>query len=448
MAGALRSRWDAFAGETAASLRESPGLRLLLFTTLLTSFLAGLLIPVLPLFLIDRGFNLFQLGGLFSLVAAVTILVQLASARHGRFFGRHDVVLALQGVTVLAFPAYLFLQSPLEFLAVTALTSVATAASAPGLQLLLAEAAPVRRRAALFGYFGMLASLAYAAAVVVGFTLSAYGYAWVLYMGTVLSLLSFLVSAGVLLRARLLAMPAGAPPPAEVQAALEASRAALGDLRAWQGSLVRARSRLEALQPRLLQATLNVRWLTLHLFFFGISTAIYPVYFPLHLEHLGLPRAWGGVVIAASWVTFALCQPLGARWADRTGKHRMLIVASLLVAAALNLVMATQALPWVVAAWVLLGIADGLGRPVTSALITSSVTRAGRGSAFAWTQAGTTTARIVAPYALAFAIAGGGIAQGLLLVTGTILLAAFPVAWVKDLRVPAAPRPAAAGGAA
>lgn len=451
MRAALGARVKAFVDDTRLALAESPGLKLVLFTTVLTAFLAGLLIPVLPLFLIDRGFSLLQLGGLFSLVAASAVLVQVLSGRYHAFFGRREVVLALLSVGVLVYPTYIFLETPLQFLVVTALSSFAAAASAPGLQLLIAESAPLKRRAHIFAYFGVISSLSYAAAIVVGFYLSAIGYAFVIYLGTLVSLLSFLVMLGLALNRRLAARAEAAKhTDDDTREALAESSAALDALRDWQVTLFRARSGLEGLLPRPKQAGRNVQWLTLHLFFFGISVAVYPVYFPLYLDQLGLPRVWGGLVIASSWVTFGLCQPLGARWAERTGKHRQLIVVSLVVAAFFNLIMATQSLLWVVVAWVLLGIADGIGRPVTSALVVSSVTRAGRGAAFGWTAAGTTAARVVAPYALAFAIAGGGgIAGALLLVTLTIVLAALPVAFVRTLDEPAVlQRPAAAGGVA
>ena len=194
-------------------------------------------------------------------------------------------------------------------------------------------------------------------------------------------------------------------------------------------------------------ATRNLRLASLHLLLFGLALAIYPVYFPLYLLGHGLPMAWMGVVIAASWVAFAVCQPLGARLADRVGL-KMLIVGSVVLAAAFNALIALSLLPWVVASWVLLGAADGLGRPVVRALVGQQVAQAGRVTAYAWTQGAGATARIVAPYGLALAIGGRGIGFGLLLVAGIVLLSAVPLALLLVRQGPArepAPAPQPAG---
>jgi MFS family permease len=448
MAGA-RGRWRAFASDAGAALRESPGLRFLLAMNLLASFLAGLLIPVLPLFLVDRGFSLLQLGGLFSLVALSTLAVQALAGRWHRVLGRRGVVVALQGLTVVTFPAFLFVTTPLELVLVTGLASFAGGASGPGLATLLAEAAPVGRQASLFAYFGVVGSLSYAGAVVVGYALSDTSYAAVLFLGTALALLSVLLMGSLLFRDRLTGQAARlrrALTPEERALQRSAARG-LALARASAMDLGAARLGLEGRLPQPRQAARNVRWACVHLLLFGFALAIYPVYFPLHLLDLGLPRAWGGVVIAASWVTFALAQPFGGRFADRTGKHRQLIVACLAAAAVLNLVLATGPLAWVVAAWVLFGIADGLGRPVTMALIASSVPASGRASAFGWTQAAMTAARVAGPFAIAFAIQARDIGFGLLLVTALIAAAALPMARLRPLP-PASNAPRPAGGPA
>jgi MFS family permease len=132
-----------------------------------------------------------------------------------------------------------------------------------------------------------------------------------------------------------------------------------------------------------------------------------------------------GAVVAASWVTFGLCQPLGARYADRTGRHRVLIVASLVVAGALSLAMGLVSLPWMIVAWVLLGIADGIGRPLTSALVVDCCQGAARANAFGLMAATDTAARIVAPLALAVVIQAYGLPAGFL-AAGLVVLASIP----------------------
>ncbi|HSG50044.1 MAG TPA: MFS transporter, partial [Longimicrobiales bacterium] len=197
-------------------------------------------------------------------------------------------------------------------------------------------------------------------------------------------------------------------------------------------------------------AVRNLRWAVLYLFLFGVSLSVYPVYFPRHLVDLGLPVHLVGVASAASWVAFGLSQPVGARYADRTSRHKPLLVASLLVAAALNLFMAlASSLWWVLGAWVLLGFADGLGRPATLSLIASSTPAPHRGHAFGWTNATVTASGVVAPFALAFLVMAHGIAAGLLAVTATIVLAALPPLLIREVpREEPPPQRAPAGAGA
>lgn len=441
----LREEW----AQTRRVLRETPRLRILLAANLISQFNAGLLIPVLPLFLLDRGLSILQLGAAFSLVAVCAVAVQVLAGRHQRVLGRPEVVVGLLLLSVLVFPAYLYVESVPAYFLLSALGSIASAAASPGLMVLVAQAAPREDRATVFGWLGMAASFAYAAALVLGGFLLAVGFVAVFVVATALSFSAFLVLATFVLgtreaRAR---RPKDLTP--EEREAWQAVADARGGLVAWSNRLTHARAGLEV-RTAPPAAAANVRWAALHLFLFGASLAVYPVYFPRHLVEAGLPLAWLGVAIASSWITFGLAQPFGARFADRTGRHRQLIVTSLLVAALLNLVLAKGSLVWILVAWVLLGIADGIGRPVTQALIVESVQTHGRGRAFGWTEAAQTAARVAAPLALAFVVTAQGIGAALVVVASVVALAVLPLLLVRPLQAetPApAPAPAPQGEA-
>lgn len=441
-----------FVAENREVFKETPELKGLLAANLLSAFLAGILIPVMPLFLLSRGFSLLQLGGLFSMVALSTLGVQLIAGRYHRFFGRREVVLGLLFFPVVLFPMYLWVQTPLQFLGLSAASSIASAAAGPGLQVLMAEIAPARSRATVFAYIGTAWSFSYAMALIVAGLLLGIGYAAVFYVGSLLSMLSFLITATFVLRDRTRRKRLADPRRlGEAERALHFETVRLEkEVRRWRVDVGRGIAGVLKLLPAPKQAVRNLRWASLHTFLFGISVAIYPVYFPIYLRQLGLPVEWLGLVIASSWLTFGLCQPFGARYADKSGRHRTVIFWSLLAAAALNFVMAEGSLLWVVVAWVLIGIADGLGRPVTSALFVLGVPPTSRGQVFGWTGASNTLARIMAPFGLALLIRGKGIAFGLHVVTFTILAAAVAALFIENLytRPEPAPAPVPQGDAA
>ncbi len=442
-------------------LRRAPRLKLFLAVYLISGILGGLLVTVLPLFFLDRGMTFLQVGGIYSLMAVVAIVVQLLAGRHHRFFGRPAVVLGFVFVSVLTFPAYLLVHTPLQFLALAAAGSLSGAASGPGLQVLMAEVAPRNVRATVYAYFGLTKGWSHALGLVVGGLMLASGYRFVFLLGGLLSFASFLSLLALMVAGRHggAGVGAGASVGGGVRAGplagsgLEERRLAT-EIRSMRASmrpvgtrLKRIRSRLLSTQPIPVQAGRNVRWASLYLFLFGLSVAVYPVYFPRYLVLQGLSVQWVGIVAASSWVAFGLAQPFGARYADRTGRHKLVLVSSLVAAAFFNLLMATTSLPWIIVSWILLGLADGLGRPVTAALIIDSVPPLQRGGAFGWSEASITASGIIAPYALAFLIMSHGIAFALALVSGTLLLAAVPPLLMQSMRTTSTAGAGGLGGA-
>jgi len=419
---------DALA-QARADWQGSPGVRHVVLVTAGASFNAGLLIPILPLFLISRGFSLLQLGGLFSAVAVGALVVQLVAARFPQALGRPALVLGLAFVPVVVTPLYLVVRSPAQFLALAALGSFAAAASAPGVNALIARAAPIHGHARIFAYFGMLTGLTYAAAILVAYALASRGFAPVFALATLCSLSLLALTAWLAWRAHARSARARARRDAlspEERALFERAIAARDELENARRGLARANEGLLRLLPAPAGARRNVALVALHVLLFALSLAIYPVYFPLFLAGQGLPPAWIGPVIAASWIAAALAQPLGPFLAARIGRPRAILVGSLVAAALLNALFGVAPLAIVIAAWVLFGVADGVGRPLAMAFVAQNAWPGGPVASFSWTEAAATLGRIAAPYALALVIASQGLAVGFRYAALAILLSAVP----------------------
>ncbi|GEM_PF-3733033 len=424
--------------------RRSPGVRHVLVVNVVSAFNAGLLIPILPLFLISKGFSLLQLGGIFVAVGVGALVVQLVAGRFPRAFGNPVLVMALAFVPALTTPLYLLAQTPLQFVGLAALGSFAGAASAPGVSALIAQAAPVEGQARVFAYLGMLTGFAYAAAILVAYSLASKGFGPVFALATLVSLGVLGLTGWVLWRAH------AATPRSRAQrdALTQDERQAFDDLAAARkGALAslhdlqRARQGLVRRLP--LGTGRNVALLSTHLFLFGLSLAIYPIYFPIYLQQRGLPPAWIGPVIAASWIAAALFQLAGPTLAARTGRPRAVIVASLLACAALNVVMGFAPLALIISAWVVFGVVDGVGRPLAMAMVAQNASPAGPLASFSWTEAATSAARILAPYALALVVKrGGDLAMGFNYVALAVLASALPFLFLAVPRRAPAAQPA------
>lgn len=415
--------------ETRETLRQIPPLRHLLLATVVNSFIQGLLIVALPLFLLDKGFTFFQLGAAFSLTAFATILVQLAAGRNQQLFGRPAVVLAALVLPVLIFPLYLLARTPGQFVLLAAVASVASAAAAPGLQLATAAIAPPSSRATVFSYLGVVFSFSYGTAILVSGLLLTISYRLLFLTGAALALLSLVLVAPILLggpalRWRRRPLADLEPETRDAVAALRRHERALA---AWRGRIASTRVAASLALPVPRATRRNTLLVFVHLLAFQLSMAVYPVFFPQYLRSEGLPTRWVGAAVAASWFVFGLCQPFGGRMADRTKRHRTIIAASLLAAAALNVVLALTPLAWILLAWILLGVADGFGRPATSALIIQGVPEAFRGGALGAASVAERAARILAPLGLAFAMQGGGVPAALLIVAGILVASIVPI---------------------
>lgn len=416
-------------------------MRVLAIANLCSAASTAMVMLAMPLFLVARGISLLQVGALFSAVAIGAIAVEYAAGRT-RLFGRIEVVVGLLLSSALVLPLYLYVTTTAQFVALMAWASAAGAAAGPGLQALVAGAADPRERARAFANINATWSYAYAAGLVVGGLLLGVGFAAVFLAASGMLLLSSAATFFIVLRSGLRPRVPVAPAHRATWDALQAHQRRLAD---WALEL---RAKKTALQRRLPEgrSTWSAAWLMpAHMFLFDLSLTAYPVYFPLHLRVHGLPLAWVGLVVAASWIMFGFAQPIGARYADKTGRYRAVIVASLLVAAALNAIMAWSSLPWIIVTWLLLGLADGMGRPVAQTLVARHA--AGLGLTRAFSRAGIAgrLARLAGPLFVGAIIASSTLPWGLTAMSLLLALSLVPIVLIRDHPAPAPSPPASQG---
>lgn len=434
--------WGDVWEQTRNAMLRSAHLRASLAALAASTVVSGLLVVVLPLYLSARGFTLVQLGAAMGGVVLLAFAAQALSARYSAVLGRPLVVLTLLLVSGAGFPLYALVQTPFHFILASALIAIPAAIASPGLQALLAEAAAAEGAVAVFSFHGVLVSFSYAAGVVLGGLLLAFGYTAVFVAGSLVSLLAFAALARRVIGAAAPRprAPTGPPEAREAWLAMQAAERA-ARRSADEAARLARRAQLSLSLPE--GTRINVRLGAAHLLVFGLALAAYPVFLPFHFVAEGLPAPWLGVVVAASWVTFGLVQPLGAMLAMRTGRYRAILVGSLLASALLNAVLALGPLPLAITAWVLLGITDGMGRPITSALVMGSVPPTEHGNAFGWTNAASTLARLVGPLLMALLVVWIGFDAALLVMSAVIAFSLVPLLAMRPPAAqPAPPAPA------
>jgi MFS family permease len=180
---------------------------------------------------------------------------------------------------------------------------------------------------------------------------------------------------------------------------------------------------------------------------FTLALGAFPIYLPLFAVKLGAPAAMAGPLMAASWLVFALAQPIGGHLSDRSPGRRRLItggLAGMAAAAALlglsGSAPAHYALPLLIAAWVLMAIPDGLSRPAAGALLVDLAPPSERGRFLGALGAAVSLANVAAP--LAHGVVASRVAPGapFLLAALALLAAAFAASFVREPERAPAPR--------
>lgn len=402
---------------------------MMLVGSLAMSIQGGLTLPVLPLFLFSRGFSFSQLGIMISLVAAFSIFLRLYAAKHQALLGHRYVIIALAGIPVIAFPLYLVVETPLGFIAVMTATVTSGVIFGLGYQTLVAQVIPGKHMTQAYALFRVGGDMGFVVGLVAGGFLMAQSFSLAFYFASLTGIVALFVTASLLLNDR------GTPPKKEPGGSDNPFR---GPLRAANRDFLKAYFGIMNYSRRLVLAMglpkwgrRNISWVSLHMLLFGIALFMYPVYLPLILISNGLEFEWVGMIIAGSWTTFGITGIIGSTIADMTRQFRLLILASLLLGSLLNVVMWWGSLTVLIVAWILLGVADGIGRPVTQSYLVTSIPSRAIGTGFAMTESAFGFARIAGPLFFAIWISAFGLQSGLLGAAGLMLLSAAAIAFVR-----------------
>ncbi|MCL6450874.1 MAG: MFS transporter [Acetobacteraceae bacterium] len=398
------------------AVRISPNLGVLLSAGIVSWLAAGILSPVLPLFLRSKGISFQGLGYIFSAAAVMPVLLQPLMGWLADRVGRRIMIVSTSFFISLVLPVYAFLSSVKGFAVVHAARVAVATSSMPAINAMMGDVTPAASRATVFGVYGSFQTLAYVVALFgSGLLLKAgLGYSVAFYVSSGLFLVSSLVLLVWLRETVGLSAPAGA---ADGGAGLRVEAA-------------RPRPRLPLVESlRLVLGSRSLTGLMLLQFCFGFSLAAFPAYIPLHAERLGAEREWIGGIVATAWLTYALMQPLGGRTSDRLRRRKglLLLGLGLIFLSVLLLGLARSLWPMIVF-WAATGIGDGLYRPGYSALIVDLVPAQARGRYFGAVGAAMTLAGVLAPLLYGFLADRCGIPSAFL-ASAAALVVGWCLAW-------------------
>ncbi|CAM4064677.1 MFS transporter [Corallococcus sp. ZKHCc1 1396] len=407
------------------ALREMYGLtkglgnlRVMLGSGLVGMVAAGLLNPVMPLYLRSRGLDFQQIGLLYTVGSLLPIFAQPVLGALSDRHGRKPFVVGLSLLTSLMVPAVALVDDPTPLAAVMILKMLLARSAAPVSNAMVADFAPTKQRATIFAMLDATSNLVFVAAL---FASSAVIRA--LSVSGTFFLAGALFLVGSLL---LLSLDDSQPAP----------RAGAGGVRTgWALALQGLVSPFTYVKdhPRL-------SGLFLWQFFFTFALALFPTYLPLYAVELGAPGELVGPLVAVSWLVFAFVQPFGGRLSDRLPRRVGLITPGLAGMAVMAAVLGASgwlprgyALGALVASWVLLAVPDGLHRGSAAALVVEQVpSPAERGRFMGALGSSAALAGVLAPITYGLVAQKAGIGFTFLLSSAALVLALGCVSRVRE----------------
>jgi MFS family permease len=186
----------------------------------------------------------------------------------------------------------------------------------------------------------------------------------------------------------------------------------------------------------------TMQGLLLYQLFFSFSLGVYFVFIPLLARELGAPDSWLGPIIAISWLTYAMGQPVGGRISDRNRQRKRYIVWGLIGMGICNTGIALSpyltngrpafgpglALVVMLIFWALIGISDSISRPSSSALVVDIVAPEERGKVFGILGSSSTLGSILAPLCYGYLAEHAGLPATFLLASLSLVITALTVA--------------------
>ncbi|MGD2250353.1 MAG: MFS transporter [Candidatus Methanofastidiosia archaeon] len=348
-------------------LSESTNIPALILATTIGLVGIGFLLPILPVYLKQKGISFLELGYIISAAGAASMILKPFIGYFSDKFGRKIIIISsyfLQGALT---PLYLVINNVTGLALVQAGRNAASSISQPTIGAMIGDVAPEEGRATLFGFYSSIQSFVYAAALFGGGIL----LVWGLQIHQI-----FYVTAGCLFISTLvLAIFLKETVEKESESPAPSPESPPQPINKFKRLLV---SSAAALAER------NSLGLILYAFFFMFSLAVYPIYISLFaVEVFGAAEGLLGPIIAVSWVTFAVVQPFGGWLSDWLGKRKILILIGFILLFIFNTALAlSPTLLWMVVLWALIGVGDGMSRPVMNALIVDVVPPHKRGTYF------------------------------------------------------------------
>ncbi|RKH35982.1 MFS transporter [Corallococcus sicarius] len=335
-------------------------LRVMLGSGLVGMMAAGLLNPVMPLYLRERGLGFQEIGLLYTVGSLLPIFVQPVLGALSDRYGRKPFVVGLSLVTSLMVPAVALVEDPKPLAAVMILKMLLARSAAPVSNAMVADFAPTKQRATIFAMLDATSNLVFVAAL-----FASSGVIRALSVSGTFFLAGGLFLVGSLLLLSLddsRAAPRAEAVPGKVQA---------GWTLAFRGLI----------SPfTYVKDHPHLSGLFLWQFFFTFALALFPTYLPLYAVEQGAPRELVGPLVAVSWLVFAFVQPFGGRLSDRLPRRVGLITVGLGGMAVMAAVLGASgwmphgyALGSLAVAWMLLAVPDGLHRSSASALVVEQV---------------------------------------------------------------------------
>lgn len=140
-------------------------LRVMLGSGLVGMLAAGLLNPVMPLYLRSRGLGFQEIGVLYTVGSLLPIFVQPVLGTLSDRHGRKPFVVGLSLITSLMVPAVALVDDPKPLAAVMILKMLLSRSAAPVSNAMVADFAPTKQRATIFAMLDATSNLVFVAAL-------------------------------------------------------------------------------------------------------------------------------------------------------------------------------------------------------------------------------------------------------------------------------------------
>lgn len=410
--------------EAKSTFSEVRGFKEFQLGTIMFVLGTGLLATVISIYMYYvKKITLLQMGIIGTISSALAALLQLFVGGLSERFGKKPILIFCFMLLGILIPFFALASTATDFLILLSMQSIISTLVEPTSNAFLGDIAPQDKRARIFSLFGFITNIFYVVS---------------LFMTLILKVLDvsflFLISGSFVILATILMLriqEERTSPMVKGEAANPEKTSQ--DLKASRRRINQGVHRLKSVAR-----DKNLLGITLNFVFFNLALRIYPTYFPLLVGSLGAESAWIGPIVAISWLTFAIAQPYGGSLSDRLKKRKPVILYGLLFATITNLVMSfSTTLLLVMIFWGLIGIGDGISRPVRLALVVDNV-KERRGLAFGTIWALSTLVGIVMPSAYGYLAEFGkslgiGFSLAYSLATILLLLSAISIAvFVKE----------------